>query len=380
MRQFAAIGVGALMLVAGVVPDGRHHTVDPGTPGFNGAWFLRLKPASADLADRFVWPVDRFRDVHDGFSSARAYSLEEVHERYEPSESALAGSPSTHAWADWTYTSTLLEIDRPLYPFEEQEPDTEQWANAEWALREEVEGSIRAGNAIGLATLREAVARQRHLRSLGWNAIAVFAEQQGELELALAVRERYLAVGACSLDDTPNYAARGYADLCYRMGRLSCFLNLQVRIMSDNFRRMAYTSMGEASHGTEASRLRDVGIDVERFFRGLLYRFHTGGKQRAEIGSWRLARALHEANLTTPMATWLRREASRTDLDDYNRFRAAQTLAYLRLHAGDLPRSWSPTPEQRRRREELNRAVRDELTGLPLPNAVAAWAAMFTIE
>lgn len=110
-------------------------------------------------------------------------------------------------------------------------------------------------------------------------------------------------------------------------------------------------------------RLRDIGIDVERFLRGLLYRFHTAGKPRIELGPWRLARSIREAKLGPTMASQLRVEAARADLDDFNRLRATMTLAYLRVQDG--------RPE---------RVVGAELAALPLPKHAADWAAAFGRE
>ena len=91
-----------------------------------------------------------------------------------------------------------------------------------------------------------------------------------------------------------------------------------------------YSSYGEAAHATEAERLRDIGIDVEKFLRGLLYQFDAPGIERRELDAWRLARSILEANLDSQMGSVLRAEVARPDLDQFNRLRAAQTLAYLR--------------------------------------------------
>ncbi len=158
-----------------------------------------------------------------------------------------------------------------------------------------------------------------------WAEAAGHAEQLGDLELALAVRERYRPRRSCGLDLAPEYAARAYADLCYRMGRWACFLNLRVRLMGED--------LIEGTDSTWAERMRKVGIDVERFLRGLLYQFPAPGLERSEVEPRQLAGAMREAGLATSMATWLALEATRRDLDEFNRSRAAQTLAFLREQA-----------------------------------------------
>ena len=147
---------------------------------------------------------------------------------------ALANAQDRGARADWKYTTALLALDRPLYrPLQEDAPEVDQWGHFRWA------------------------------------EAAGHAEQLGDLELALAVRERYRPRRACGLDLAPEYAARAYADLCYRMGRWACFLNLRVRLMGED--------LIEGIDSTWAERMRKVGIDVERFLRGLLYQFPAPG-------------------------------------------------------------------------------------------------------
>jgi hypothetical protein len=60
------------------------------------------------------------------------------------------------------------------------------------------------------------------------------------------------------MDTTPQEAARLYAELAYARGDLGKFLQLQVRIMGDQFERVAWSSFGEAAHSTEAERLSSV--------------------------------------------------------------------------------------------------------------------------
>ncbi len=170
--------------------------------------------------------------------------------------------------------------------------------------------------------------------------------------------------------------ARRYAELCFVAGRLGCFLNLQVLIMGDSFERVAYSSYGEADHTTESERLRDIGIDVQRFLRGLMYQFNASGIERPEIDPWRLARSIREAQLGQTMTTFLRDEAKRRNLDPTNRLRAAQTLAFFRLQS-ESSRSFNPTAAEKKKREAVVMAIRSELETMNLPEPGVQWARKF---
>jgi hypothetical protein len=135
------------------------------------------------------------------------------------------------------------------------------------------------------------------------------------------------------MDERPAQVARAYADLCYRVGKLGCFLQLQIRIMGDQFDRVAYSSYGEAAHETESKRLAETGLDVDRFFRGLLVHF-AGVERRGELGPWRLARSIQESGRTGSLVPALARMAESPDLDEYNRLRATQVLALMNEIAG----------------------------------------------
>jgi hypothetical protein len=70
-----------------------------------------------------------------------------------------------------------------------------------------------------------------------------------------------------------------------------------------------------------------------------VYQFHAPKQvrtERPEVEPQRLATAIEHARLTDVMLPWLRHEASNSDLDDHNRFRAERTLHYLREQAGSL--------------------------------------------
>lgn len=233
-----------------------------------------------------------------------------IHARWHPDQhegKQVQPGSAPHAWADWSYTTNLLALDRPLHRWNvDDDLDPEGWSHR------------------------------------GWHEMAVRAEQSGDMDLALDIWERYRPRAPCGLDPTPQWAAKAYADLCYRMNRRACFLKLYTRLMGGDFEdepRVDFTFM---------ARLPGLGVDRVRFLRGLVFQFDSPNDLRTEppeVEPERLALAIERGRLTDVMLPWLRQEASNRDLDDHNRFRAERTLHYLREQAGSLlrlPRSVEP--------------------------------------
>lgn len=215
-------------------------------------------------------------------------------------ELSAATRLSPSALADWSYVATLLG-DQPLYdgPAADRPPG-----------RDDEDPAPRA--------IAAALAR-------------------GDKEGALATFRGYQPVGRCSYDGHPSAVAGQYSDLCYSMGRLDCFLKLQVRIMGDQFPSVARSSFGEAAHATRAERLLDTGIDVDRFLLGLVIDF--AGVTRSEgLGGHRLARSIRESGRQGTILSALQSMATDAALDDYNRLRAVATLHAMK----------APVPEKHR--------------------------------
>jgi hypothetical protein len=202
--------------------------------------------------------------------------------RIESAEVRRGGPPHPAALADWTYVAALLGEGDTVY--EEKAGDL---------------GDADEGIAAAIA--------------------------RGDQEGALSIYRRFRPRGACSMDERPARVARAYADLCFDVGRLGCFLQLQVQIMGDRFDRVAYSSYGEASHATEADKLADTGVDVERFFRGLTIQL-AGVKRRGELGTWRLARSIKESGSAGSILPAIATMAADPGLDEHNRLRAAQVV------------------------------------------------------
>jgi hypothetical protein len=134
--------------------------------------------------------------------------------------------------------------------------------------------------------------------------------------------------------------------------------------------------------GTEPSGIWDARVcvydgivDAESFLRRLVHQPRTPGCRHVQVEPRTLAAVIHRSNLAAPMVTWLRQEASRTDLDHTTRLRVVQTLAYLRMESSGIPLSRTGPWEQRKRLYQRYRDVRAELAELPLPPAIADWAA-----
>ena len=248
------------------------------------------------------------------------------------------------SWTDWTYATTLMAVAQPVYL--QEPPDFQRWgpkqeprgarerghlARIEKAIKK---GDSEAALAAITAALCDAGGRYRRVGRLGVGESGDVG--RGAARAGRGHRHslaRYRPVGRCSMDSAPQAAAMAYADLCYAAGKLGCFLDLQVRVMGDQFERVAYSSYGEAAHETRSERLRNIGIDPARFLRGLVFRFAVpgAGAGRRELDPWRLARSMKEVGLGPEMTAFLKKSATKADLDTFNRMRAAETYAYLRF-------------------------------------------------
>lgn len=364
MRSKVAIGIGAVGAavvaaagVAEVAQDGRG-----AYPPFVAAAYARQAPKTEELGKRFSWPaLAAFKRVFQDSSAVRPVRAD--------GSADPAGLVDARAWQDWTYSSTLMALDQPLYA--ESKEDDDPWSGRGgsdlWVFDKPL------GRDEGLAAARKLLGQSPNRNSHALALAADFAEKEREFDLAIALRARYQPVGMCSMDGHPAEAARRYAELCFVAGRLACFLNLQVQIMGDQFERVAYSSFGEASHDTEAERLASVGIDVQRFLRGLLYQFSSPGGERRELDPWRLARSIREAKLAGTLDGYLRAEAARTSLDAENRLRAVQTLAFLRFQEG-VPERFGPAADKDgKKRMDVLASIRRDLLSLGLPAAAAEW-------
>jgi hypothetical protein len=248
-----------------------------------------------------------------------------------------AFQPDARSLADWTYVTTLMATATSIYePLERDRREYEKLnadgLNALWMT---AQSNMTEGKPEAVANLRDLLTRASRVDPR-WYEAAEWAEKSGHDELAREIYRRFHPVGSCSHDSRPAEAARRYAELCYRDGLLGCFLQLQVQIMGDQFDRFAYSGLGELVHSTEAEKLAESGLDVDRFLRGLVLRYEPLDPKESrprELDAWRLARSIREAGRSPALDPELARMAGESSLDDYNRFRATITLAFVRLQA-----------------------------------------------
>lgn len=139
----------------------------------------------------------------------------------------------------------------------------------------------------------------------------------------------YRPVGRCSMDRAPQMAAADYRDLCQKMGRIGCFLQLQTRLMADSFDRVAWSSWGEAVAGTDAKALVDAGVDVPRFLVGVGLILDDDNLRPGGINTWRLARSIAESGRRTELREKALSLVEDESLDELNRVRFAQVVAFL---------------------------------------------------
>lgn len=263
------------------------------------------------------------------------------------------------AVAEWAYAATLLASSGPLYV-------TSNAAQDGAPLGPEVKAllpRLKKG-AVSRDEVRALVAALPPSAAL-WEQVLAWARARKDTQLELDAYRHYQPVGRCSMDTRPREVAREYAELCYRRGDLGCFLQLQVRIMGDQFERVASSSYGEAANGTEVKRLESTGIDIHRFLLGLVFQLPADAEVRGgELGSSRLARAVIEAGLADAFRVELPRLAEDRELDAWNRVRATMTYVSLLFREG----------------AQLD-AVDVKLRALELhPVASAWWASVVAVE
>ncbi len=201
-------------------------------------------------------------------------------------------APAGDAWADWSYATTLLEADEELFLIDYDAADGERAAEV-WGR---VSAAMERSPEEGLAALPELLSAGLSPEDRVWGQAATWAEEQGDLDLAIELRRRFWPRGYCSMDRSPQVEGMKYADVCAAAGRTGCYLQLQVRVMGDGVgTRNAWSSYGEASFPTYVERIEEIGIDVERFLLGLAWSYDADEERAASVGPWRLARAMVES-------------------------------------------------------------------------------------
>ena len=332
----------------------------------------RVERQEVDESDPRSWKVERALDglpaepfLRAEVGSPIAVQVEGRVVVFVPSSvDAAEASASSAAFEEWAYATALLVSDQPLYEGSGSDP----WSEGSWQLSVELGGRLDAAAEESTESGLRAAEAIAHIEVDSSSPVlgraAEIAEAGERCDVARALRARYRPVGGCSMDTRPQEAARAYAELCSRTGDLSCFLNLQLRIMGDSFSRVAYSSYGEQSHGTDSLRLLETGIDVDRYLAGLAYRFDSDFR-RPGIGTWRLARSIVELGAAERFDARLAADAEDPRLDAANRLRVTQVLVALRLQAVRSTDSSEPGADLA--------AVRATLLALRLHPFAAEW-------
>jgi hypothetical protein len=141
-----------------------------------------------------------------------------------------------------------------------------------------------------------------------------------------------ISPGQCSHDSGPIRQAIEHAALAAKDGRTGRFLRLRVRVLADAFERIAWSSSGDAAHGTPCDALKEAPIDLDRFFVGFVVAVDAPGKREVGINALRLARAIVESGRADAFIPVLRRLAQDPGSDEWNRFRATQVLVFTLGH------------------------------------------------
>jgi len=296
------------------------------TPEFPELAYLQLPRGKANTPRPFPWPrVSAFQEAWQGTNTARLVRV---------LEADIEGKGEAH--------TVLLALTGPEDAVRvtalggKTEAASEASERIAWGSPWRAGGELKPGAQYTLRTKERTVAlKVRRISPKGrvapchlWTAWTYVAVLLGESPAKEG--EFTIPMGSCSMDTAPQQAARKHAETCFEAGRMGCFLNFQIMIMGDQFNRLAWSSYGERAHHTQSERLLDAGLDLERFFRGLLARYDTDEPRERELGTWRLARAVAELGPSALPGSFAR-IANDERLDEYNRLRATQALVYLEI-------------------------------------------------
>lgn len=314
---------------------------------------LLSKPLQGSIEPNKKWswpkPVD-FETKWKGHDEARTHVVRTgqlsafAHRWYDSATSSVASAP-VPAWADVEKKSadeahgcraTTFVLDREhggkRYLSRLLEGESVWCRREQWEVVK-VEGSkfyLRTEDAVGVLEANpvpaQAAMPEEYLSE--WTYVATLLEPHGNSAQLLKDYEANAPMGRCSMDRAPASFASQFAEKCFKAGELACFLQVHLRVVGDQFNRVAWSSMGEASSPTKASQLEKAGIDVDRFYRGLVVVLPD--ERPSELGTSRLARALIESGRRDAFEPLLVKMIQDERLDTYNRFRALTT--YVSLH------------------------------------------------
>lgn len=270
-------------------------------PGSLARWYLAEPPPEPELGRWMLVRLvggDDVRFTDDELERDTVKTLTRKGEEVATIVARLEGTVPDELLAPATYVTTLLRSSGALYV------DRPELRSGELRL---LIKSFPSGET------RQA-------------AIEAWAQKNKGDDALFASFATVRPMGTCSMDTTPQDAARLYAELAFARGDLGKFLQLQLRIMGDQFERTAWSSYGEAAHTTEAARLASTGIDLDQFLLGLVVR--TPGLEDG-LDPWRLARSIREAGRAAALVPKLEALATSPALDAYNRLRATEVWFFV---------------------------------------------------
>lgn len=232
----------------------------------------------------------------------------------EPRYVSDAGAPQRGALADRVYTRTLLEYGDDIV----KEPPQEANSVNRSSVMEEVKSGDPEARRKAIRTL---LASNLEPTSRFWQRVLDELNRHGDDELARQVHRRFRPMGHCSMDETPQNTARAFSEVCARLGDTGCFLQLRVRLLKNNFRRVAWSSMGEKAHDPAAEALMEAPIDVGRFLRGAMVTYELEGDIEMLLTPGRIGEAV--ATEYQEMIDVFAAMAADERLDELNRLNAA---------------------------------------------------------
>lgn len=310
--------------------------------------------ASSAVPDAGPWKADRLAIGTITFVSGERNGTKPQTLTIDATYLSPEVAPTGDAFADWIYVTTLLTSDEPVYaPMKDgARPVRDAKRDAEWT---ELEEEMKRDTTVALARIESLLESDPDARDWRWGSAASFAATH-DPGLARRIYRVYRPVGGCSMDTRPAEVAREYAELCYRMGDLGCYLQLSVQIMGNQFSRVAWGSYAEPIHHTHADKLVESGLDVDRFLVGLAVMYGTEKPRERELGPWRLARSIHESGHAETVKPDLVKMAEDEGLDEMNRLRATIVLAWIGetpTHSMDIEAREKIVTDRRTRFSEL---------------------------
>jgi hypothetical protein len=225
------------------------------------------------------------------------------------------------AWSRWGRVELLTRFEGDLYaPVPVAKP-----RSTEAAMRALVAAKERQDPAAIRKSVRAVLAAPLPSDDRRWAGVIAAAREVGDLDSALAAHRYFCPVGWCSMDSTPEDAARDYASTCHAAGRTGCALSLYVQAMDYwGLERNAWSTYGESASETGVDALVDLGLDVPDFLLGLAHTFD--GVDDLGVSLQRLGRAVRETARREEATAAFRAAAEDPTLDEYNRLIAGIVL------------------------------------------------------